>query len=670
MNNKAELKKSISDAFKQGDFTFAFEHLLLLPHHEVATLLSKNKWLQDKRISSFFWSEYCLNNHKLVFGGLSSETFINWYLSDLGSTIEELNALLISNHPAAFVKGIKRNRSFLNESFLKKLTDLPWKPKYSVEILAWQELSDAFSTLQSNIENSWHRIEQLSSEIIVSGIIHWIDVRFYQDYSDLNHEQLRSVYNYAVSYLFSKKEITSQVTEGQFDDIFFETIHSSSLDSIDTFLNSINDWQKFETTVLSSYCFDNNFEATMKDGILEFNFKSDEVYEAWKKDTERYLVNAKRYFVEALQIYDCQDQAGELEIPQGESEIIGNINQGLYIKNWQSTLFLGDLQLNNLWFKGRAVHCSKFLGGLMSYSVNRQWRYNGRMREFGLSGYDWNHSLLYTMQGAQAEGVENNPVPYIYESLKGITSLYNHAIPELSEDEIQDLINHFSYTLKSGREIDPFRIGYSVIETPFIKIGEYVLSPTSLFASNDWFFSFGQRVMTLYANKHHLKERNQTAAAMESELGKKFEQHGWKVKVISQQESNHIDGDIDLFVNDGKTQLLIQLKRTKFKLDLASDYKDTLQTDLKASGQLNEAVNSLELNPLPGMEILENNEKWIVTTSFEGVLSRIDGCFKINCFDLLWALKHKKMSSLDELKTYMESDGPFIDCRHYLEVLR
>ena len=669
MTNKAELKKSISTAFKEGNYSFSFEQLLTLPHHEVATLLSKNRWLNDSRIANYFWKNFCLSRHEFVFGGASQETIINWYLNDLKHTNYELNALLAAKYPEAFIKSIKRNRSFLDKKFPTQLIDFPWEPKYSVEILAWQGLNGAFQTHQSNIENSWHRVEQLSFEVILSGIIHWIDVRYYQDYSDVNHEQLRWIYNYTVNYVFSKKEINSEISEEQFDDVFFKTIHSSQLDSVEVFLNKIDEWITFETTVLSSYCFDDNFQATMKDGHLVFDFISEESYEEWKKDTERYHVNAKRYFADALQINNYQDEAGELDIPSGGSEPNENINHNLYIKSWQSTLFLDDLQLNNLWFKGRAVHCSKFLGGLMSYSVNRQWRYNERMKEFNLSGYDWNHSLLFTMQVAQVEGVENNPVPYIYETIEEFTKLYKHAIPELNEDEIQDLINHFSYTLKPGREINPFQVGYSVMETPFTRIGEYLLTPTSLFASNDWFYSITQRILYLYANKHHTEERNNTATEMELELGARFQEYGWRVKVISTQEANQIDGDIDLVINDGSSQLLIQLKRTKFKLDLASDYKDSLETDLKASGQLNEAVNFLESCSLPGMEILENNEKWIVTTSFEGVLARIDDCVKINYFDLLWTLKHKKMSSLDELKTYMESDGPFIDCRHYLEVL-
>lgn len=668
MTNKGELKKSISSAIKEGNFAIAFEQLLTLPHHEVASLLSKNNWLKEKPISNFFWGEFCLINFEAVFDSVAQETILNWYLGNPDSSNRKLNSMLSTKHPATFIKAIKRNRSFLNDDSLAELLDLPWGAEHSVDILAWGELQKVFNAYQTEITDSWLRIEDQCVEVLLSGIIHWIDVRFYKDNSPLNHEKLRWVYNFAVNYLFSKKEIVDPKTEEQFDENFLKTIHSSMVNGIDRFLTEVSDWIEFETTVLSSYCFDDNFQATLQDGLLYFDFKSNEKYDEWKKDSERYLVNSMRYFVDSAQRTEGLIETGKLVIPQGRLEGDKHINYNLQLKCCQSALFLRDLQLNNLWFNGRGVNCSKFLRGLLSYSVNRQWRYNEIMKQFIQAGSDWNHSLLYSMKSAQMDGVDNNPLPYIYESLESIVSLYKHAMPELNEDEIIDLLNHFSYTLKPGNEINPFHVGYSVSETPFIRMGQYLLTPTSLFASNEWFYSIAQRILNVYASKNHTKERNDSAGIMEVKLSEKFKKQGWKSKVISEQEASKIDGDIDIFVNDGNSQLLIQLKRTKFKLDLASDYKDSIETDLKASGQLNEAIRMLEANPLQGMEILNNHERWIVTTSFEGVLSRVDGCLKVNYFDLLWALRYKKFDSLDELKEYIEGDKPFKDCRHYLEL--
>jgi len=669
MKNKEELKKFILNAFKEGNLSFAFEQLLSLPHHEVATLLSKNKWLQDSIIAKYFWDDFCLNQYELVFDGPSKETIFNWYLSDLKSTNEELNQLLVERHPSVFIKAIKRNRSFLDKEFLDRIIQYQWNDENPVDVDACLQLQKTHTSLQNNIDRAWSSVMEQKTETILSSLIHWIDVQFYQDYSDLNHQKLLWIYNYAVSFLFSKKELDTPVSEETFDEMFFKTINSTDKNFLGVFLVSISEWIQFETTFLSSYCFDDNYQATMIDSKLDFDFKSNETYEDWKKDNERYLVNAKRYFVFALQIYDYQDEIGELNIPSGNSEISENINHGLYIKNEQSTLFLGDLSIRNLIFHFRDVHFSKVLSGLMSYSMNRQWRYVEQMKELSSSGHDWNHSLHLTMQAAQQEGVDNIPVPYIYETIENFTALYKHAIPELSEVELNYLISHFSYRLLPCQGFDPFNLRFSVLETPFLRLGDYLFTSTSLFASNDWFYSFGQRAMKLYANKSHDKERNETASEMESSLGEEFEKHSWKVKVISQHEANQIDGDIDIFVNDGETQLLIQLKRTKFKLDLASNYKDSLDTDLKAAGQLNEAVKSLDICPMPGMEILHNHQKWIVTTSFEGILSEVDSCLKVNYFDLLWALRNRGYNSLDELIKYIVSDGPFKDCRHYLDIL-
>lgn len=668
MTNREKLKDSILTAFKEGKSFIAFTDLLSLPHHEVATLLSKNKWLDKPSIAQYFWNDFCLSHPQMVFNGSASQTILNWYLKNFDQISDELNKILVKYYPGEFVKAIKRNRSFLNEDFLKRLClfTYSWPEDiYSVDLLAWNDLQKSHIALQNEIGTCWHSIKGLKLEIILSGIIHWIEVRFYQENYDLRKEELTWVYNYAMSYIFAKVDQDSFETEEEFIRTFLNTIKSSDNILVGKFLEKIEEWLKFETTYLSSYCFDDNFKPLIKEGILDFDFESQEVYNYWKEESERYQVNEKRYLDDALQIYNYQNERGELNIPSGDSEITKDINHLLYIYNIQADLFLGDLHIRNLKFGTRSVQASNIMVGLKSYAANRKWRYVDPMNRFSKAGYSWGQSLNETIQLALKDKVSNPAFPFMYISKDDLTAIYQNAIPELTKQEIDDLINHFSYVLKPGAKFDPFRYGYSVMLTPFIRIGDFLFTSTSFFASNNWFYSFGQRALILYANKYHKKEQTETAAEMEKDLGKLFEEHDWHVKVCSNSEANAIDGDIDLFINDSETQILIQLKRTKFKINLASNYKDSFETDLKAAGQLNEAVKSL----LPDGGIMPNHQKWMVTTSFEGIFTEIDDCLKVNYFDLLWALRNKKYNSLKELKTYIESDGPFKDCRYLLQEL-
>jgi hypothetical protein len=252
---------------------------------------------------------------------------------------------------------------------------------------------------------------------------------------------------------------------------------------------------------------------------------------------------------------------------------------------------------------------------------------------------------------------------------------------EMDTEEAESFVELFSYFIPK-KEFDRWNVHYDVQKTPFIKIGKYLFCPLSFITYNEWFYSLGQRALDIinripkkkYSNQRTWEEmeRKRTSDRMENELAQKFKDRGWKTKVISDQESSKMDGDIDLFVSDNNTQLLIQLKRTTFKLDLSGARKEHFETDLKAAGQINEMIACVKESPsILDIEIDTNATKWIVSTSFEGTLNRIDDCSKINYFDLVWALENKnlKFREICDLIEYMESDGPFKDGQFLLDLL-
>lgn len=672
--NKKEFKASVSEAFKSKNYREAFNKLLTLSHHEIAHLLNKRKWLKKSDISNFFWSQYCLEYHELVFTKASSETILNWYFKckKPNSTLEEM---LVDSYPATFVKAIKRNRAFIDSKTLERIKNYKWPEQFSVDVLAWIELNKEHHRLQNEIAKAWDEIPLHDEGSILSALVSSIDVQFFYKFDDANHEKLRQVYNYSLVFAFSKFKKFNPPRVEQLYESFYEVIKSTQIIKVDNFIMNVASWIDFESTFLSSYCFDDNFLPVLRNGKLDFDFKSRKEYELWLKDTERYLVNTQRYLVEAMQIYDYQDEMGELDIPKGRSEMYENINHNLYLRSWQSTLFLKDLNIENLISPQQEVHSTKCLQALMSFAFNRRFRYIEHMKALLNRGLIWFNACIHNLKVASDSKIKIPPSPILYLSKQELIDIYKDSLRNpkdgkllLEDGEIQDLIYHFSYVLKSGEKFDPFRIQYSVMESPFLRLGSNIFIPISFFATNNWFYSIAQRGLGIYANQFHEQKRTETAGDMEKKLGESLEKHSWQVKVIEDKETNKIDGDIDLFVDDGKTQLLIQLKRTKFKLDLASNYKDALETDLKARGQLNDAVEFLKLNPIDGMPILSNHEKWVVSTSFEGVLSEVDGCVKVNYFDLIWALKYKKFSTIKELIEYIKADRPFLDCRHYLDM--
>jgi hypothetical protein len=664
MNKKKSIKNAISEAFKTGNFTVAFDGLLKLEHYEVADFLTKSKILEQQEESEYFWNEYCVQHCESVFSNKSSETILTWYLKDLNKTNEVLNELLTSKFPDKFIKAIKRNRAFLSKGFLKRIDKHNWHFKYGIELHAWAELKKAHQQLQDEITSAWETIKSEDVHKLLSVLTIWVESRFSSTEKAEEQESIRWVYNYALSFILSNKTIDEQPSTHEFDDLFIRSYYAPESIKIKAFIERIREWLVFETTILTSYCFDDNFEAVWKNERLAFDIVSAEMHQKWSEGTNRYLVNEKRYLMAVIDYFN----RNQTTIPKGRREIDREINKDFLISQIRTSIILKDLQIVSVKFKN-TIFFSRLVNDLNSYSKNRKKNYLIPVMTGVLSGKRWIDSYIYNLYLAELTGITNSPLAYIYEKKEEFIELFHQSTEGRIESELEDMISHFSFGYWQSRDFNPFNIQYSVLETPFVNLGSYIFTPMSLFGSNDWFYSVIQRGLRIYSNSWHKSELEKSSKEIEKFLAQEFEDKGFSATVISDKQSNQIDGDIDLFVNDGKTQILIQLKRTRLKLDLAADYKEMMEVDLKASGQINEAIKSIKEDASVGLEILDNHKKWIVTTSFERVLTEIDGCLKVNYFDLLWALRYLKFDSLDDLVKYVEEDRPFRDNLGYLNQL-
>jgi len=223
----------------------------------------------------------------------------------------------------------------------------------------------------------------------------------------------------------------------------------------------------------------------------------------------------------------------------------------------------------------------------------------------------------------------------------------------------EELINLFSEKKKKKTKFDQFKLQYNVWEKPFLQLGNYLFCPTIFLANNDWFYGFPQAGLKNLSQKQSNNERIESAHCMEKDLGKILEEKDWKV-FISENSNIFRDnggGDVDIIVSDKDTSILIQLKRTKFRLDLKEAYFDSINIDRCAAKQLNNAEKYLQKPDNEICQLQNNVQKWIVSTSFENTLTKINGCLKVNYFDLLQSLGIAKNSTLKDLIAFIETDG-------------
>jgi len=116
-----------------------------------------------------------------------------------------------------------------------------------------------------------------------------------------------------------------------------------------------------------------------------------------------------------------------------------------------------------------------------------------------------------------------------------------------------------------------------------------------------------------------------------------------------------MDGDVDLIVEDDNISLLIQVKRSSLRTSLPEYWNEKISAELKAAQQLNDAevfiANNPNFYPLKKKVI-----KWMVSSSFEGLNEVIDGCRKVNYFELITFLRQNPERNLQELISFFEED--------------
>lgn len=684
MTNK-EKKAALDKAFKNGDNIASFQLLFELPAYEIYSVLSKKSVFKDKQVLKELFGTFTIQEHTRVFTPYVEEFILNHYLkfSAPNSVFEEF---LVVNYPEQFINAIRTDRSFIDINNFERLSSLNWPSDHSSHLHVWKEIRAMEQDLWDKVEQEYRAFSELPIEIKLVELTLWIESELFNDPSSENNEHLCHCYDLIITSVLcsidQKKDLDLQLMISSLHD----RLKNEKIEDRDYF-EAVSEWISFRDGLFASYSFDLNFQPVLKDGKIDLQIGSEENYTKWQLDGARYRLNELRYKLLSDDCVEHEISEGKTSIPEGGPEIDRSINEEVFRRSWKGMLYLNDLYLSTLKYGKSKVHLSKPINLLTGYSWNRFDRYNKPLQLLKAQGASFFESCLTLMSHWFRKSIQENrtyniPSPYYYESFDD-TALTFKSFEEfkMDQDESKSLVEIFSYLIPQ-KEFDRWNIYYDVQKTPFVKIGRYLFCPLSFVTFNEWFYSLGQRALDIinripkkkYSNQRTWEEceRKRTSDEMEKGLAEQFSNRGWTAKVITDEESSSLDGDIDLFIQDNDTQLFIQLKRTVFKLDLEDALKERFETDLKAAGQINEMIKSAAEYPTNlKFEILPDARRWVVSTSYEGTLHMIDGCRKINYFDLIWALENSNLhfETLNELIQYMERDGPFKDGEILLTLL-
>lgn len=603
----------------------------------------------------------------------SSKQLLYDYFSINKKVCQELEQNLFENYTSHFIEGIRTSQAFLYKERFEFLSQLPIVKTVPKEFVlhqeVWQYLYSEDKNIWNKITTSLVKISNVPFSDIISQLVFWIEEKRFIIFNDFQSEELvaghlRSIYSFFITlYLHNYPEKSFSDNSSNFYIQRLKKFLSEPFqadENLYNLLDEISNWIPFNQNRLQSYCFE-DVELQKQGGIIFFNKKPINHYR-WKLDGVRYNKFKQDYNGKATSLVDSNKKL-DIRLQGVNDENKEVLNRWLAIRIEKTKLVLRDLCIENFVVGENKVNVMKAIRPMLTFAFDCDINYERPLDDFKRQVCSYKQAISLMTENMQKS--EINKSPCLILSTKEFCELYKDTFSDLELNNVNDLINIFSYSVKPKpkHKFNRYKVNYDVLYKPFIKIKDKLFCPMAFFANNDWFFAAIQAaILNVNKNKEERKrtsknkeERKRTSDLIENYLAKKFKEKGFRVKVISREESNRFIGDIDIIIEDKHTLLVIQFKRTYLRFDLKDAYNEVKLSENKAFKQVSEGVKSL-LKENEIYKVKNNPVKWLVSTSFENILKEVDDCKKINYFELLNALEKPELKTLNDIIVFLEKD--------------
>lgn len=578
----------------------------------------------------------------------------------------------IIKHPKECLLVLKAQKAFLtcDEPTFERLVAVA-KTEASLErhAYAWRAIRQKESELWRQVEVACEQLQKqsLRLEQLLAGVLLWLEEQRWQSGFEEGfvESKLSLVYSNFVT-LYLPKVVTDKtvINEGELLGLFYSGDLATLLQgannlnelqlraAVAPLFEAISAWREYYDGIVLLYCFDETSYLIQQDGNVYLT-QDQADYTRWAYDGCRYqaLKNAYHSFV---------NESGEAQNPIHLSQIATGVLLEDSCFNRDTIDFYQSLQA---WCSRRKETHTNALKGLFDQGIPS-------------CSLAW---LTLAHQAHQAEGID--VFPYEIHSKGSFNELMQYALD--SDKDYCDWLKKLSFEVKASFQFDRFKpMAYDVYTKPFIRLGgDTYFCPMIFLSDADWFWRSLTIEMDLLNRERKNKKVFQTMAvdrqkehsqAMEQCLYnrlREFLPETATLKLLGENESFKVDGnyhgDVDIFVADEETTLLIQLKASSPRLDLEQAFNERIQSERKAYAQLNKAEKYLATTPENNIWEMNPNTrcvKWLVSTSLEGVNRAVSKCNKVSYFDLLTLLElltyqgKQKCVSIAELVRLLEED--------------
>lgn len=581
------------------------------------------------------------------------------HFTKCGNFSPDFEKRIALQHPEEFIRAVCCSKSFLKNDRYSFLQELPLPESLCVHQQVWKLF----------YERECHYREKLTTEFdkylndlpltpeqafwkAFCDITCWMEMYRdkYEGMNDVTMQHLCEIYAWFMEYLLRKDKFKCLHLSGKGKELFFQYMGGIAPSREDWFKENqlfplILKYISFHRDLVDLYCYDTTVTPQMIHENL-YLIQSPYDFYRWRLNGVRYLINEKRYDADVDVIIDELIKDGTVHIP-GEGENY-EMNKEFQIAEFKTLRFLDDMQIDHFEWKGKQMPIQQLLTPLMGISFNKKWRYEKMLEK--QNGDTW----FVKYAKLVAENVQKNhfEFPFTLLSIEEYLGMYKNAS---MGDFHTELIDLFSFQFNDKK----FQWGqkcFDVFRKPFIRIDNNLICPTMFLGRNEWFYSFINAALENLALPKNIELQKKVSDLMEKFVEELFENKIRIREIHTNAKGKNGKGDIDIWVESDKDILLIQLKRTKLRPTLAGAFYEFIQTDLHAVAQISECEID---NP-------ENKRvtRWIVSTSYERCMERINGILKINYYDLIYNLRTVVYTDLGQFINHIENDE---DMRKYVK---
>lgn len=568
---------------------------------------------------------------------------------------------LAEQFPEELLAGIRFNRAFLNLYHVDSLSFLKThsNQKLSTHFIFFSILIYDYDRLLTNLEQHLKDVTNvdLIEALLITAL--WFEkkrvdqlngIHNGSSHQDLN-PAIEAINYFLTRFLFDKKTRLSDIKINDEEDYVKFTALLATLPRVEA-LYSHKVWRSLDCTesflfhlhgAVEIYCFDHNYDITLKDSILTIHPLEFALIKRWYVESDKILAWYQFYSEAAMQIVESEIKRDSNYIKNKTGHDY-KMNYHGDIRDKTSALIAMDYSIDEASLGG--VSFKSVIQLLKGFVANATGRYVNPLDELHInSPKTWFRNLaLNTMKWGQL-GISAFPLRVL--NRQELSEIISKNIPG-EKDRADKLIALVSSDITSVNSLNQFKSFYSLTSKPFIQIGSHFIAFNAILGETNSSTNFLLNLMESNA-KLNSHETTNTTKRMESDLAIKFRKSEILSVVHTQQYkfASGKTGDFDVLAYDKNTLLLIELKSSKFRIHLSDAHDEYENSLLKASKQLDKALKFISeeftafKTTVEDLKIKEQSVSelkiytLIVTTSFERDHCLIDGKhLKITLFEL------------------------------------